>query len=61
MSRVVFTILMVLAGATCGDELPDGPGRPTYAQEPLCQWKTACPQPEPTPDGGASDGAPLSR
>jgi hypothetical protein len=61
MTRLRFTILFVLAAAACGDELPDGPGRPAYPQEQLCQWKTPCPQAEPLPDGGASDGAPLSR
>jgi hypothetical protein len=61
MIRFCFTILIVLAAAACGDELPEGPGRPAYPQAQLCQWKTPCPAAEVPADGGASDGAPLPR
>jgi hypothetical protein len=60
MLRLALLALAVL-GAACGDELPDGPGRPPSGPPPICQWKTPC-QPDPAaalvvlPDGGAPDG-----
>lgn len=64
MIRFGLAVLLILAAAACGDELPEGPGRPMYPQAPLCQWKTPCPQAEVQPaaaDGGAPDGGALPR
>jgi len=75
MIRFVFTALFVLAAGACGGGEPEGPGRPMYPQQPVCQWKTPCPkaetprpapaEPAPdggiSPDGGALDGGTLPR
>jgi hypothetical protein len=56
MMRLLVLLALV---AACGDELPEGPGRPPSGPAPICQWKTPCQPAEQlvvVPDGGAVDG-----